>query len=291
MPINLYAQSGAAGSENGGNIILMPGTATGSGTPGYVGIGTASPGQKLTVVGGNVSVNTNLINNVSGSITSGATVIGAVSSPFKDTFLRIIGGQGGTKAGILVGNDDYGDYYSNTTPVLGQTDYGAFIFDNSNNSFSVFQIYNLGYLGLGAGGRKSDLVILATNGNVGIGTTSPASQLHTTGTVRFAHFGAGTATFDASGNISTTSDIRLKNIHGELKYGLKEILQINPILFKWKKESGLETEHTYAGFSAQNVMKVIPEAVGQDSRGYYTLDERPSYCRISQCNKSSTNPD
>ena len=46
-----------------------------------------------------------------------------------------------------------------------------------------------------------------TQGNVGIGTfsaaTAPTAQLHTTGTVRMANFGAGVATFDASGNISS----------------------------------------------------------------------------------------
>lgn len=40
-------------------------------------------------------------------------------------------------------------------------------------------------------------------GNIGIGTTSPTAQLHTTGTVRFANFGAGVAEFDASGNVSS----------------------------------------------------------------------------------------
>ena len=36
--INLIAQSAGTGNEDGGNIILMPGAATGTGTPGYVGI-------------------------------------------------------------------------------------------------------------------------------------------------------------------------------------------------------------------------------------------------------------
>ena len=51
MPIYLYAQSGNSGNTNGGNIILMPGTAVGTGTPGYVGIGTTSPSQLLEVDG------------------------------------------------------------------------------------------------------------------------------------------------------------------------------------------------------------------------------------------------
>lgn len=50
-------------------------------------------------------------------------------------------------------------------------------------------------------------VVMGTGGNVGIGTNAPAVQLHTTGAVRFANFGAGVATFDAGGNISSTGGI------------------------------------------------------------------------------------
>lgn len=100
------------------------------------------------------------------------------------------------------------------------------------------------------------------SGNVGIGTAVPGAQLHTTGSVRFANFGAGTATFDASGNISSVSDERFKDIQGNFKASLNEIKNIIPILYKWNGKSGLETESVYAGFSAQNVAQAIPEAVG-----------------------------
>lgn len=40
-------------------------------------------------------------------------------------------------------------------------------------------------------------------GNVGIGTSTPQAQLHTTGTVRLSNFGAGAAIFDAGGNLSS----------------------------------------------------------------------------------------
>jgi hypothetical protein len=94
------------------------------------------------------------------------------------------------------------------------------------------------------------------------------------GSTQLSKYGAGAATFDASGNITSVSDERLKNIQGEFKAGLPEILKINPILYKWNKKSGLETEHTYVGFSAQEIKRLIPEAVGQDSKGYLTLNDR-----------------
>ena len=116
---------------------------------------------------------------------------------------------------------------------------------------------------------------LIVTGSVGVGTTTLSAQLHTTGTLRHANFGAGAATFDANGNISSASDERLKIIVGTFTAGLSELMGITPILHKYNELSGLDTENIYAGFSAQNVMQFIPEAVGLDPHGYYTLSDRP----------------
>jgi len=37
----------------------------------------------------------------------------------------------------------------------------------------------------------------------------------------------------------------------------------------------MEISTVYTGFSAQNVQSAIPEAVGEDDRGYLTLSDRP----------------
>lgn len=115
--------------------------------------------------------------------------------------------------------------------------------------------------------------VIYSDCNVGIGTT-PSAQLHTTGTVRFANFGAGAATFDASGNISSVSDERLKKVQGYYKAGLKELKNINPIIYKWNKKSGMETDSTYAGFSAQNVKANIQYGTGTTKDGYLSLQDR-----------------
>jgi len=119
------------------------------------------------------------------------------------------------------------------------------------------------------------IVLEKGTGNVGIGTIMPSAQLHTTGSVRFENFGAGTLQTDAIGNLSVSSDERLKKNTSPYKRGLKEIMEITPITYNWKEESGLDTEGLYAGFSAQNVREYIPEAVSMDSKGYYTLSDRP----------------
>lgn len=94
------------------------------------------------------------------------------------------------------------------------------------------------------------------------------------GNVRFNGYGAGTLTTDASGNITAVSDERFKDIQGSFTSGLKELLQIRPILYKWNPNTNLDTKNVYAGFSAQNVLQYIPEAVGQNDQGY-SLSDRP----------------
>ncbi len=97
----------------------------------------------------------------------------------------------------------------------------------------------------------------------------------TAGTIQMAAYGAGAATFDAAGNISSVSDIRFKDRIAPLPYGLAEVLKLNPIQHGYNALSGLERDHLYGGFSAQEVQTVMPLAVGQDSQGYLTLADRP----------------
>jgi hypothetical protein len=117
--------------------------------------------------------------------------------------------------------------------------------------------------------------IIDSSGNIGIGTTTPSAQLTTTGTVRLANFGAGNLQTDALGNVSVSSDERLKDIEGSFSRGLAELRTIQPIVYKWNAASGLDMSGTYAGFSAQNVDGSIPEAVGKSPNGYLSLSDRP----------------
>lgn len=120
-----------------------------------------------------------------------------------------------------------------------------------------------------------DLMAVKASGNLGLGTSTPTAQLHTTGTVRFSNFGAGTLTTDANGNVTVASDERLKDIQGDFTRGLADLANINPILYKFNATSGLDTLTQYAGFSAQNVQKSIPEAVFENKSGFLSLQDRP----------------
>lgn len=92
------------------------------------------------------------------------------------------------------------------------------------------------------------------------------------GSVQFLSYGAGTLTTSATGVITATSDERLKNIRGPFKRSLDDIQRIDPISYTWKKG---DDPTVYSGFSAQNMQGAIPEAVGHNSDGMLTLQDRP----------------
>ena len=105
----------------------------------------------------------------------------------------------------------------------------------------------------------ANLILSAGSANTAHITISSA------GSVRFDTYGSGALTTDGSGNITATSDEREKYIQGSFLSGLDAIRKISPILYKWRESSGMETVGTYAGFSAQNVERAEPFAVGHSS--------------------------
>lgn len=74
-------------------------------------------------------------------------------------------------------------------------------------------------------------------------------------------------TIFSDNGVTSTSDRRLKENIKPLSYGLKEVLQLRPISFQWKTEQlddfviPEEEQQTKLGFSAQELLEVIPEMV------------------------------
>lgn len=144
-------------------------------------------------------------------------------------------------------------------------------FDKSGTTYGYIgnqdALTSLGGTGLAL--RSTGSIQMCTNG----GTVRVV--VDTAGAVRFNNYGAGTLVTDSAGNITASSDERLKDIQGQYSAGLQEILKINPIIYKWNEESKLETKDRYAGFSAQNVREALGGlSVGKTSDGHLTLQER-----------------
>lgn len=73
---------------------------------------------------------------------------------------------------------------------------------------------------------------------------------------------------DFRGSITSSSDIRLKNIIRNLSLTVEEIAKLQSILFRYKVDDGRD----HAGLIAQEVLKVAPWAVLTDDKGFYVVD-------------------
>jgi hypothetical protein len=113
---------------------------------------------------------------------------------------------------------------------------------------------------------------LATSGNVGVGTTSPARQFHTTGTVRFAGVAncASGIRSSATGDLScVASSAQLKNISGVLspEVALQNVMALRPQTGAYK-DTPEEPEHWLI---AEEVAEVDPALVGLKDGEPYTV--------------------
>jgi hypothetical protein len=124
-----------------------------------------------------------------------------------------------------------------------------------------------GGMSLSATHASGDVRIYSRNALAATFGASQALRLH--------GYGAGTLVTDASGNVTASSDERLKDITGQFTPGLNALMGIAPIRYRYKSSTGLDTENVYAGFSAQNVRDYVPEAVGKSLDGMYSLNIVP----------------
>lgn len=104
---------------------------------------------------------------------------------------------------------------------------------------------------------QNQRMLIASDGKVGINTSSPETQLHVDGVV--------TAT-----NIVTTSDKRFKQDIQPIPNALNMVSKLNGVSYNWQNQSFPEKNFPTTrqlGVIAQDVEKVIPEVVSTDSKG------------------------
>jgi hypothetical protein len=103
------------------------------------------------------------------------------------------------------------------------------------------------------GTQNAERMRIDSTGNVGIGTTTPATPLHVNGTIRYTNRpAAGTITaigFDANGDLrASSSSLRYKYDIEDYEKGLAEVMQLRPVSFKFNGE-----QTTNIGFIAEEV--------------------------------------
>lgn len=196
---------------------------------------------------------------------------------------------GGTATGNISvnGNNNSIEFYANNNGFIRTSSGGVVslgdVDNNSNNTRLVVDdgsktiSIQANASGFSADNASATTVIgdWVTNGNsTKIVVNDSASNITLHNSVQFDSYGAGTLVTDGSGNITASSDERLKNIQGQYTAGLNELMNINPIMYKWNELSKLDMKDIYAGFSAQNVQANIPYGTGIDKKGYLTLQDR-----------------
>ena len=91
-------------------------------------------------------------------------------------------------------------------------------------------------------------------------------------------------TIYATDGTINTSDITLKKNISPLSYGLNELMKLNPITYNWKESKRGKTsipqneEKLKIGFSAQELLNVIPEVVNTHS--WVASDEKGNYKKV-----------
>ena len=113
----------------------------------------------------------------------------------------------------------------------------------------------------------TEWVRITNAGRMGIGTNAPDSLL----TVN------GAASKPGGGSWSSFSDIRLKNVRGKFNTGLNAVMQLQPLRYEYRSNNslGLPSGGEHIGFSAQEVQKVVPQAVTQSESGYLMVNNDP----------------
>ena len=261
---------------------------------GNVGIGTTAPGYNLQVLNSGAAASFGFGNTAAGKTsmyggtsadTNGFSYIQSIKSSGSAWGDLILNGSGGNvgigttspeamlnvNGGIRSGTAAqgyHGDFQqsSNDTNITanGDVDFRA----GNTNDGSGNVVFKTA-LGTAVGGTNTNVerMRITAQGRVGIGTSTPDTML----TVN------GGADKPGGGSWGTYSDGRLKDVQGTFDYGLNEVLGLQPIFYRYKADNalGLPSEEIYSGFIAQDVAKLIPEAVEMNSKGYYKLNQDP----------------
>ena len=133
----------------------------------------------------------------------------------------------------------------------------------SDSGYLAFKTNNVGTL--------TEKMRITNIGNVGIGTAAPGGQFE---------LSLDQGRKPGTNTWTIVSDQRLKTVNGNYTKGLNEILQLKPVRYNYKN-SGIRTfekevlDTEFAGFLAQEVQPLFPEAVGIDGDGFLNFNIHP----------------
>jgi len=245
---------GTASNSLNSNITRVP---TGSGTHylTFIGSGAWSTGSGLGAGVGNEVIRAS---NVDLSYVPGTRTlsVGTVSST------RLISSSTIVSSSTITGGGDIN---------------AAFGLSTTSGIITLGGLYGQGnaMINTGSGSQSTAPLDITRYGNNAINFRNGTSlsnrlSINTNGTISIGSLSSGTV-YSASGVLTNTapSDFNLKKNIEPIKYGLKEILQLNAVSFYWKEDP--INQGKQFGFIAQEVQEIIPEFV--KSGEYLGLDK------------------
>jgi len=236
-----------------------------------VGINTTSPSTKLNVKEDNtgtegfIITNWNSVNTIklgSDSSTGGGKLSLITNALATNVFISSYGASYLNGGNVGIGTTSP-QARLHIGPLQGDTTAHLYI-ASSNNSYG----WRIDTQDSGAGvvplriwrrtGGSDTQVITVNNadGNVGIGTTTPAYKLDVTGTIR------------ATADIIAYSDARVKDNVKTITDALTKVTSLRGVSYT-RKDS--EDKSRKLGVIAQEVLEVLPEVVQQDTSGNYSV--------------------
>jgi hypothetical protein len=144
---------------------------------------------------------------------------------------------------------------------------------NQGSGIPAFSVGGNGIFGIDAPGFVNQRFFVneypqnGVGGLVGINTPSPDATLSVN----------GTADKPGGGSWGTPSDGRLKNVDGSFHSGLEQVLKLRPVRYRYKADNalGISDHEEHVGVVAQEVQRVLPEAVSENNRGYLLVNNDP----------------
>lgn len=203
------------------------------GNNGRVGINTVTPGKTLTV--------------------AGDMEIGTTAGDYRH--LRV---GGGNSSGYLYGSfPALGDGIHMSYNVFHNSFGGPVTTNPGGGSSRVSTGYGTVVLATGdIGQAPTDRLVVNVNGNVGINNASPTFRLDVGGNVRCT-------------SLAQTSSARFKEGVAPLAAGIDELLRLEPVSYVWNDRAPDEVRGKRdLGFLAEDVAKVLPDAVACDADGH-----------------------
>jgi hypothetical protein len=227
----------------GSNSMMSATTGLNNTALGAASLGALTTGSNNTVIGKNSGVQ---VSTGSSNIMIGYNVGQTMSSGEENIIIGNAAGPTNGTSNIVIGNNGATSLSGSNNVIIG------------GNLASLSSLTNTIVLAT-AGATAIERMRIDTNGNLGLGTTTPADKLSIVGNV------TATGTISAT-SFPVTSDRRLKKNIVQVQNALEKVLKLRGVEFDWIKTGVHEI-----GVIAQEVEKIVPDLVMTNSKGFKSV--------------------